>query len=376
MSENYNSNNNYNDHYYDNDDNTDISYNNTESYDDIYSNSSGRHKVKKKRSVFKKILLTILIIILILVLFIGTYAVMIILRINYTDDSPNTDSVEEIVGELKYDSNIENIMIFGVDNHAENENGRSDSMILLSIDKSTQTLKITSFLRDLYLTVPGYGEDRLNAAYSYGGATLAIETIEYNFEIKIDKYVLVDFESFTSIIDAMGGIDLELTSDEIDYINWQCWKNHQVETRNELNISDYTFYTDDDGYDVAKVHLNGRQALWYARDRDSAGSDFDRTYRQRTVINTVISNLKSSDPITVMKVIYDVSPMITTNLSKGELIGLGTNIFAYLKYDIDEFRVPTNSNFSNTWVGESQVLTIDDIDYEKQLLFEFIFNED
>ena len=104
---------------------------------------------------------------------------------------------------------------------------------------------------------------------------------------------MVDFESFTAIIDAMGGIDLPLTAEEIDYINWQCWRNKQVETRNELDIDSYQFESSENG-ETAMVHLNGRQALWYARDRDSAGSDFDRTSRQRTVINTVFSKLKSS----------------------------------------------------------------------------------
>ena len=388
MSENnYNknfNNNNYNDHYYDDGNSMNDyldGYNADSQYEDIYSDSGQRpnrtrtQKPKKHRSKGKKILKAILIILLILVLILVGYFALIVFRINYSGDSPDTEYIESEIGELKSSPDVQNIMLFGADNHAEDENGRSDSMILLSIDKKHHKLKQTSFLRDLYLTIPGYGEDRLNAAYSYGGAALAVETIEYNFGIKIDNYAMVDFSNFTAIIDAMGGIDLELTADEIDYINWQCWKNKQVETRNELNIDDYTFYENDNGEDVAKVHLNGRQALWYARDRDSAGSDFDRTTRQRIVIDTIFSQLKSSNPLTLMRVVYEIAPLITTDMSKGNIISMGMGLVSYLGYEREELSVPGRDNFSNTWVGASQVLTIDDMDYEKEQLYQFIYEE-
>lgn len=384
MSENnYNNNfknNNYNDNYYD--DGTD-GYNseNDSQYEDIYSDSGKKsnrtrtQKPKKKRSKGKTILKAILIIILVLVLVLVGYVALIVFRINYSGDSPDTASIESQTGELRSSPDVQNIMLFGADNHAEDENGRSDSMILLSIDKKHHKLKQTSFLRDLYLTIPGYDEDRLNAAYSYGGAALAVETIEYNFGIKIDNYAMVDFSNFTAIIDAMGGIDLELTADEIDYINWQCWKNKQVETRHELNVDDYTFYENDNGDEVAKVHLNGRQALWYARDRDSAGSDFDRTGRQRIVINTIFAQLKSSNPFTLMRVVYEIAPLITTDMSKGNVISLGMGLISYLGYEREELSIPGSDNFSNTWVGDAQVLTIDDMDYEKERLYQFVFEE-
>lgn len=387
MSEkNYNNNfknNNYNDNYYDDGSGGYDGFNdvNDSQYEDICSDSGKRtnrtctQNPKKHCSKAKKILKSILIIILVLVLLLVGYVALIVFRINYSGDSPDTASVEAEIGELKSSPDVQNIMLFGADNHAEDENGRSDSMILLSIDKKHHKLKQTSFLRDLYLTIPGYGEDRLNAAYSYGGAALAVETIEYNFGIKIDNYAMVDFSNFTAIIDAMGGIDLELTADEIDYINWQCWKNKQVETRHELNIDDYTFYENDNGDEVAKVHLNGRQALWYARDRDSAGSDFDRTSRQRIVINTIFAQLKSSNPVTLMRVVYEIAPLITTDMSKGSIISLGMGLISYLGYEREELSIPGSDNFSNTWAGEAQVLTIDDMDYEKERLYKFVFEE-
>ena len=149
-------------------------------------------------------------------------------------------------------------------------------------------------MRDIFVSIPGYDDNKLNAAYAFGGAKLACETLELNFGIRIDNYLIVDFNSFTDIVDSLGGIDLELTYNEITYINWQSYRNHQTEDENELKADEYTYYLDRDGYEVALVHVNGRQALWYARDRDSAGSDFDRTQRQRIVINTIFNKLFKS----------------------------------------------------------------------------------
>lgn len=331
-------------------------------------------KKKKKKKTKGKAVKIIISVLLVLVFILCAYTALIVFRINYSRENPDEDSVVNEVGELKSSSNVQNILLFGADNHAEDEYGRSDSVILLSIDKEHKILKQTSFLRDLYVTIPGYGEDRLNAAFAYGGARLATETIEYNFRIKIDSYALVDFSSFTSIIDAMGGIDLNLTAEEIDYINWQSHRNHQVDTRNELDIDSYDFRENDNGDETAVVHLNGRQALWYARDRDSEGSDFDRTSRQRIVINTIFSTLKSKGPITFMHVIYQIAPLITTNMSYSDVLRTGLSLFGYLRYDRKEHRVPLGDNFSNTWIGESVVLTIDDPDYEIESLHSFVFD--
>lgn len=349
-------------------------------YDDNQRQQRHQRQQQRQRKQTKQygccLLRTIFNLVFIAVLVLVGYVTLVMFRINYSNDNPDTQYITNEVGMLKSSSDVQNIMIFGADNHAEGENGRSDSMILISIDKKHNTIKQTSFLRDLYLPIPEYNEDRLNSAFARGGAKLAVETIEYNFGIKIDSYAVVDFNSFTAIIDAMDGIDLKLSESEIDYINWQCWRNKQVETRNEIDIDEYTFYPDEDyDEDVAKVHLNGRQALWYARDRDSAGSDFDRTARQRIVINTVISQLKSSSPTTLMKVVYDVAPMLTTNMSKGEILSTGFGMISYLSYDRKEFTVPQSYNYSNTWIYDAQVLTIDDIDEEKQALYSFIFED-
>ena len=120
---------------------------------------------------------------------------------------------------LYHDDQVMNILLLGVDDYQANDVGRSDSMLLVSIDKRHQKIKVTSFMRDMYLSIPGYANNRINVAYSLGGAPLLVKTIEKNFGVDIDKYVIIDFEAFPSIIEALGGIEVTLSEGEADEIN-------------------------------------------------------------------------------------------------------------------------------------------------------------
>ncbi len=330
----------------------------------------------RRRSTVGKVFRFLLILLLILLLAGVVYLALVVFRIHYDTQQPDHAGIIRQVGELKSDSSVENIMLYGADNHAADEYGRSDSMILLSIDKKTGTIKQTSLLRDLYVEIPGYDDNRLNAAFALGGPKLATETIELNFRIRIDSYLVIDFSGFTSLIDAMGGLTLELTAEEIDYINWQCWRNHQVESRHELVVPEKAFFSNKNGEQVARIKLNGRQALWYARDRDSAGADFDRTARQRIVIDTMISQLKDSNIFTIMAVAYQAAPLLTTNMSQWDVLGKLFSVFGLLKYQKKEYAVPRSDNFSFEWVDGASVIGISDQDYENRKLYEFIYGED
>ena len=180
-------------------------------------------------------------------------------------------------GELLQNSKELNVMLFGEDNSHGDEHGRSDTMIMMTIDNNHKKLKLTSFQRDTFVYIPGYGYDKLNASYNYGGAKLSIQTIEANFGIKVDRYAVVDFDSFKKIIDTLGGIDMEVTQDEIDYINYQMYKNKQADTR--------TTITDPAG----TVHLNGQEALWYARNRGLTKGDLKVEAGTRTATKSVLT---------------------------------------------------------------------------------------
>ena len=247
-------------------------------------------------------------------------------------------------GPLLTDAEILNILLIGADTRYNQDRGNSDTMIMMSVDTRHKKLKLLSFMRDTYVSIPGYSENKLTAAYNLGGAALTVRTIQANYGIRIDRYAIVDFKSFRNIIDTLGGLDVELTQEEVDYIDWQCWKNNQVETRHELNAESYTYTGGEDGEGTAMVHLNGRQALWHARNRGEegicSGDDYTRTQRQRNVIGLLVNKLKSSDAATIMSVLYDIGPMITTNLKSSEISSLAGNIVKYLNYEIVSASAP------------------------------------
>lgn len=275
--------------------------------------------------------------------------------------------------DLLNDPQILNIMLFGEDSRKEGEDhGRSDTMIMLSIDNRHKKLKMTSFLRDLYVNIPGYGQDKLNAAYTHGGPQLSIQTIETNFGINIDRYAVVDFSAFKDIIDILGGVDIELTAEEVAYINWQSYINNQTEERYEME-------------EVAGVtHLNGRQALWYARNRGydeedhpefvMAGNDFERTSRQRKLLETLLNEFKSADLGQIVQIVAKVGPMITTNLKKDEITTLVANSLTYLSYEFEEYRVPEDDLFRYDWTDDGQsIVVITDWLTQRKRLALFVF---
>ncbi len=263
----------------------------------------------------------------------------------------NTNTYE---GQLLNDKQILNVLLIGADTRHNQTTGQSDSMILLSVDTRNKKLKLLSFMRDTYVSIPGYDNAKLNAAFTYGGADLTVRTIQLNYGIQIDRYAVVDFKSFKNIIDTLGGLDIELTEEEVDYIDWQTWSNNQADTRHELDASKYTYKPNKDGENVTKIHLNGRQALWHSRNRGEegicSGDDYTRTLRQRNVISLMINKIKGSDLKKIMDIVYEIGPMITTNLKTSEITSLASNILKYLKYDIVSQSAPDYEGMGTDFV--------------------------
>ena len=278
-------------------------------------------------------------------------------------------------GQLLQDSKVLNVMLFGEDNKGEDEHGRTDTMILMSIDNRHKKLKLTSFQRDTYVYIPGYGNNKINAAYTFGGPKLTIETIEANFGIKIDRYAVVDFDSFIDIINTLGGIDMEVTQDEIAYINYQMYKNGQSD--------EWSTIKDPAGL----VHLNGQEALWYARNRGLTigeddneigidGDDWDRTSRQRKLLEKLFNDMKKADITKIISIVSTVGPMITTNLKKDEITALVSHAITYLSYSVEQYYVPTEGLWyynDNTPAGS--VIDIADMDAQRLALARFIYED-
>ncbi len=321
--------------------------------------SKAASKTKKKKSGFKRFLIAVALIIVFLAA--GLYILVgkVYAEMNYEEIASVSDSPMKEEG-------VTNILLIGNDSRENGEDGRSDAMILLSISNKTKKIYMTSLLRDMYVDIPGHKSNRLNAAYSYGGAELLMQTIEQNFDIHISRYVLVNFEAFANLVDAVGGVDLELTSKEVEYVN-----GYLVEYNILLGRPEGTDYFDD--LSGGMVHLNGPQALAYCRNR-YIGTDFGRTERQRKVLTEVIHKLPKGVLTNPKKLIEGLMPNLTTNLTQTECYRLSLMAPKILTYDIVQNSIPIEGTYKDATIREMAVLEVD-FDANKKFLQENLYGE-
>ena len=255
-------------------------------------------------------------------------------------------------GSMISDSDVINILLIGTDARSLSERARSDVMMLVSVNRKTDKIVLTSFMRDIYTYIPGYGYNRLNAPNAIAGPDYLIETLEADFGIEINNYALVNFYAFADIIDVLGGIDLYLTNAEVDFINKQAYYGEQA----DLGVGTGAVYLDysSDGW----YHLNGTQALAHCRNRSSSGSDYDRTERQRTVIGTLIGAAKSASLSELYNLADTILPMVTTDLTQGDCLSLLLKSADYLTYDVESVRIPA-VDYSGAMISGMSVIQVD-----------------
>lgn len=351
-------------------------------------------KKRKNKGLGRRIFVLVLSLIMLLVGSGLIFYYNVLDKMNYKELEPNvapaatgsvktetTVSIADGGNTLLSSDNVLNILLFGMDSPPDEESyGRSDTTILLSIDNVNKKMKLTSFQRDTYVSIPGHGDNKINSAFSLGGERLSIDTIETNFGIKVDKYATVDFSSFRQVIEALGGVDIELTLDEIKYINAQIDVNDQLD--------DTSFLQYDETKEKQMMHLDGYQALWYARDRgyDSlggnpdysfSGDDWDRTSRQRNLIMTIVKNLREDASLTeLVSIANKIGPLVTTNLKKGDITFLVSNMMTYMDYEMEELSLPTLGNwgYGTTPDGQS-VIVINNWDAVRSDLAKFIYED-
>ena len=248
-----------------------------------------------------------------------------------------TDRTEDTIG--GFGSDIVNILLIGQDAREGETSARSDSMILCTYNKETHRLTLTSFLRDLYVPIPGHGSNRINAAYAAGGMELLEETLERNFGLCIDGSVEVDFSQFAEIIDILGGVELELRQDEADYIN--------EKTGSSLA--------------EGRQLLNGEQALTYSRIRNlDISGDFSRTDRQRKVLSAVMDIFRECSLPELAGLVDDLLPMISTDLGATRLFSLAVDILPNLSaLELSSQYVPAPGTYTDETIDGMAVLVAD-----------------
>lgn len=300
---------------------------------------------KKKKHFFRRLIVNLCI----LVLIFGTIAYGVVrYYVAKMDYQPySTDYVRG--SDVYEEKGVTNILLIGTDERHTGDTERSDTMILLSINPKSRKMIMTSILRDSYVEIPGYGKSRINGAYQFGGAALLIQTIEQNFKIGIDYYAKVDFYSFVDIVDAVGGVMIDVDEGERNYVNGYL---------NEINA--LLGAPEGDGYltSTGVQLLNGKQALSYARIR-YIGTDFQRTQRQREILQGVIANAKTSGPNAMLSLLDTVLPQIVTDIPEHNMTMLILKCVFYLGYDIEENRVPMDGTWWNEDVNGQEVLGID-----------------
>lgn len=265
-------------------------------------------------------------------------------------DEDDVDWGEDEGKVIETTENIVNILLIGQDSRSTTGRARSDSMILVTFNRDKKTITLTSFLRDLYVKIPGYGDNKMNAAYPFGGMELLDQTLEQNFGVQVDGNVEVNFARFAEVIDLLGGVDMELRQDEANYINF-------ASGRYELK--------------EGMQHLDGEQALYYSRIRHlDNDSDFSRTGRQRKVINALIEKFRNTKLTTLLGLLDDLLPMITTDMTNAEIIGYATDLFPILAdCTIISQRVPADGAYTLATIREMSCV-VADMDAARKLLAE------
>lgn len=249
------------------------------------------------------------------------------------------NSEEEIVDiQSQFDPNTgllltegcENILLVGTDSRGE-DIGRSDTMMLATINYETGKIHLTSFARTTYVCIPmedGNTWHALNAAYAWGGIELLIDTIELNFKVDIDNYAIIDFAAFETAIDTLGGIDLELTQAEAEYINEESGASLSA----GIN------------------HVTGEQALWYARCR-KIDNDFVRTSRQRIVIDELIQTAMAASVGDLYRLTNQILPLVTTDLSNREILSHALQFASMGDFQVDQLLIPIENMAGESYTG-------------------------
>lgn len=306
-----------------------------------------RKKRKKKMGNAKKIFCGIVAVILICTLLTAGGIGLIFAKYDAADYN---DNVYVSTGILKKSPGVMNILLLGVDNADLDSNSRSDSMILLSVDTLHGKIKLTSFMRDMFVEVPGYGKTKLTHACQYGGAQLTADTIEMNFGINIDAYAKIGYDFLIDAVDGLGGI----TIPEVN------------ETESAAMAREGIFIEP-----AENVSMNGHQAIIYCRIRKGQ-SDFQRTERQREVVTLIIKKALKTNPLKLIKLASSLLSEMDCSIPKTKILSTAFKTIPCLLGSIEQLRIPADGEWWDDTVSGMSVLQID-LDANKQLLEEFIY---
>ena len=274
-----------------------------------------------------------------------------------TGNVVNANEAELIINpddiKLMTDDNIVNILLIGSDALTPGERDRSDSMIICSINRTTKEIKLVSLLRDMYVAIPGFSNNRINAAYAFGGMELLDKTLEKNFGVKINGNVAVNFNSFMEGIEIIGNIDIDLSAEEAEYMNnefaWKEW--HFKEGVNTMEPA---------------------QALEYARMRHLGHGDWDRVDRQKKVIMTAFAKVKDLKWSEINALANKLLPCIATDMDNSMLFNLVQLVYAAKMQITDTYSIPVSGSWQYATIDGMGVI-LPTISKNAKALQEYIY---
>lgn len=299
-----------------------------------------KQKTKKKMGAFGKIIIVLVIILAILM---GT--IFFFVKGKF-DKLQNVNIAEEDLGITETVAEnltgYRNIAIFGVDSRSDDYGigNRSDCIIIASINNNTGEIKLISVYRDTYVNIEGHGLDKITHAYSYGEAPLAINTLNKNLDLNIKEFVTVNFDSVAEAVDQLGGVKLTITADEVKYINGYIDETSKVTGKKSQNITEPGTYT-----------VDGVQAVAYSRIRYTAGGDYKRTERMRTVIEAMFTKLKTRSLAQINSFADKILPHVYTNISAGDLLSMVPSMTKYKVTDSIGWPYDTKGKTMDRWYG-------------------------
>lgn len=316
-------------------------------------NKRGERKARKngRLRLWQKVLIILLALILVVVgaagVFFGRYYGLL------GNLELGENPIQKITATEQSEANQKtmNILLVGLDSRKDNYTGRSDSMILCTINKKSKKFVMTSFLRDSYVSIPGHGKDKLNAAYALGGSNLLVNTIYENFGIVVDRVAVFNFLFVIDVIDYLGGVTVDVTADELPYLNMYIHDQNE-ELYNLANPNKGQINSGPGTY-----NLDGNQALGYARIR-YVGTDVARSERQRLVLSECIEKCKNLSTGQLNEMMTTFLPRIKTDLTSGDCLSLLTTLLRAGSYETLSMAIPVDGTWKDAKVGDQDVIKI------------------
>ena len=301
-------------------------------------------KEKKKRKGLKVFGITVLVLIVILLAIIGAIAIFINSKIGMMQQV-ELDEADLGISEQAQEnlSGYRNIALFAVDSRDDNleKGNRSDGIIIASINNNTKEIKLISVYRDTYVQIEGHGLDKITHAYSYGSAPLAVKTLNTNLDLNITEFATVNFDAVAEAVDALGGVTINIESQsELNYLNSYIDETARVTGKSKAKVTS-----------TGKQNLNGVQAVAYARIRYTSGGDYKRTERMRTVLEAMLTKLKTKNISEINNFVDTILPEVYTNITAGDIFGLVPSLMDYKVVESIGWPYETKGITLDRWYG-------------------------